>query len=222
VIRKLLICPYFGDLPEWMPLWEANVAALKGEGYDVLRVHDLDWFKQRVREVLDIEAPIVAGEGKIHDYRCTFGLLFHPELIGYDFWGHTDFDCVYGRVNTFLPDFLLNELDLFSNHIDYVSGPWSLYRNNDTMGLLFQQHPHWRSFLEDPETSGWVEKEFTGLVDEAHDQQRIRRVYASYQTRNLDNFDAVRFDEQGRLVEGEREIMVAHFRRTKEYPKGCR
>lgn len=222
MIRKLLICPWFGELPPWFSLWEANVAALKGEGYDVLRVHDLDWFKQRVREVLDIEAPIVAGEGKIHDYRCAFGLLFEPELIGYDFWGHTDFDCVYGRINTFLPAFVLDNLDLFSNHIDYVSGPWSLYRNVPEVNTLFQEHPHWRSFLKDPDVSGWVEKEFTGLVDDAHDQQRIRRMYASWQTRNLDDFGSVRFDEQGRLVEGQREIMVAHFRRTKEYPKGCR
>ena len=49
----------------------------------------------------------------------------------------------------------------------------------------------------------------------------LRRVYTNWQTRNLDRFDAVHF-EGDKLMEGREEIMVAHFRRTKEYPRRCR
>ncbi len=223
MIRKLLICPWFGPLPDWMDLWEANVEKiLVPEGYDILRPDSLDGFKARVKRVLGVGCPIVEGEGKIHDYRCTFGLLFERELEGYDYWGHTDFDCVYGRVGTFLPDQVLGAVDIFSNHIDYVSGPWSLYRNEPFINKLFQRYPEWRWHLENPDTTGWVEREFTGEVNGAHDEGLLVRRYESWQTRNLDDFSRVRFDDEGRLVEGEREIMVAHFRRTKVYPGGCR
>ena len=33
--RKLLICTWFGDLPEWYDDWQANVDRLTKVGYDV-------------------------------------------------------------------------------------------------------------------------------------------------------------------------------------------
>ncbi len=219
-LRKLLICPWFGPLPTWFPLWRKNIARLEDDGYDVLLDHDLDAFKSRVNYTLGVNCPIVAGTGKIHDYRAAFGLLYEQELEGYDFWGHTDFDCVYGRVGTFLPDFVLKPLDIFSNHIDYMSGPWSLYRNSRFISTLFMQSPHWAGILEDPVTTGWVEREFTRIVDQANEEGYLRRQYESWQTRNLDDFSSVHFDGD-KLLEGHREIMVAHFRRTKVWPKGC-
>lgn len=219
MIRKLLICPFFGPLPEWIELWEENVVrALQPFGYDVLRDHDLEGFQDRVAEILGVECPIVPGEGKIHDYRCAFGLLYADELQGFDMWGHTDFDMVYGRITHFLPDQTLARLDQFSNHPTYVSGPLSLYRNDEQMATLFQRHPDWRSILEDSTTTGWVEKEYSELVFDAWD---LRRQWSNFQTRNLDSFDTVHFDGD-RLMEGNREVMVAHFRRTKEYPEGCK
>lgn len=219
MIRKLLICPWFGPLPEWMDLWERNVASLEPMGYDVLRVHDLEWFKRRAWDTLDIASvPIVSGEGKIHDFRCAFGVIFAAELAGYDYWGHTDFDCVYGRVDHFMNDTRLAGLDQWSNHPTYVSGPWSLYRNVPMMNELFMQADDWRGYLTNPETSGWVELGFSGLVKARTD---IQHLWTNFQTRNLDNFDTVHFDGD-RLMEGREEIMVAHWRRTKVYPENCR
>lgn len=217
MIRKLILCPWFGPLPDWFDEWEANAARLKADGYDFLIRTNLPAFKQRVRDVLDIDCPIVAGEGKIHDFRCAFGLLFARELEGYDFWGHTDFDMVYGRVGTFLPDHVLEPLDLFSNHATYVSGPFSLYRNTYAMNRLFMEHEDWQGYLTNPDTTGWVETAYTDIVDEFHMEGEITRRYESWQTRDLDNFDRCKWDGD-KLLEGEREIMALHFRRTKVYP----
>lgn len=222
MIRKLLICPWFGPLPEWMPLWEKNVATLERYGYDVLREHDLDAFKARVNRVLQIECPIVAGEGKIHDFRCAFGLLYEEELEGYDYWGHTDLDCVYGRVGYFLPDTMLGELDIFSNHATYVSGPWSLYRNSELVNGLFTRVEDWRDYLTNPTTTGWVETAYSEVVDQAHIAGELKRKYVSWQTHDLNDFSTVHYDKNGRLLEGRGEIMVAHFRRTKVYPPQLR
>jgi Family of unknown function (DUF6625) len=219
--RKLLICPWFGPLPTWMPLWESNVASLEQYGYDVLRVHDLKWFKEQVRETLGVECPIVSGEGKIHDYRCAFGVIFAHLLTDYHYWGHTDFDCVYGRVGHFLPDDELSWIDQFSNHATYVSGPWSLYRNESVVNELFKRVDDWRGYLENPSTTGWVEHAYSQAVEEAHEKGRLRKLWTSWQTQNLDDFSTVHFEDD-KLMEGSREIMVAHFRRTKIYPEGCR
>jgi hypothetical protein len=221
VLRKLLICPWFGELPPWMDLWARNVSRLKEFGFDVLLDGNLAAFRKRVRDRLDINCPIVPGEGKIHDYRCAFGVLFEEELEGYDFWGTTDFDCVYGRVEEFVTDEFLDGLDLHSNHVDYVSGPWSLYRNTPLVNTLFLDYHDWEGVLSNPTSTGWVEKQFTKVVDVNYAAGFINRVYTTWQTRNLDDFSILHFDGD-RLMEGDEEVMMAHFRRTKVYPEGCK
>lgn len=221
MLKKLLITPWFGQLPEWFSLWEENIARLEPYGYEVLRVHDLQFFKDRVYDKLGVSCPIVPGEGKIHDYRCAFGVLFEEELQGYDFWGHTDFDCLYGRVWDWVTEDLLSRYDLIANHHDYVSGPWSLYRNTDLVNNLFTRHPDWRGHLEGDHVTGWVEKGYTSIVDEAHEAGDVRRLYGYWQTRDLNDFSTLHWDGD-KLMEGPREVMMAHFRRTKIYPETCR
>lgn len=223
--RKLLIVPWFGDLPPWFKQWRANVARnLEPQGYDVLLDQNLTAFKRRVKFRLGIEdAPIVAGEGKVHDYRCALGALYSERLAeGYDFWGHTDLDMVYGRVEQWFSDEYLSGLDIASNHVDYVSGPWTLYRNRPEVNELFLEHDDWRAELENPNTTGWVEKGYTELVDAYHAAGEITRAYSMWQTTNLDSFKTCRLDGDGRLWEGRTEIPMLHFRRTKEYPDRCR
>jgi hypothetical protein len=220
-LRKLLICPYFGDLPEWFPLWYSNIERLRDDGYELLFETIEDTFAERVHDVLGVKYP--RGDGyKVCDYRCAFGELYADELDGYDYWGHTDLDCVYGRVGYFLPDDVLGKYDIFSNHATYVSGPWSLYRNTPKINQLFHLVQDWRGYLENPATTGWVETAYSEVVDASHEVGLLRREYVSWQTRDLNDFSTVHYDKDGRLLEGRGEIMVAHFRRTKVYPPQLR
>lgn len=104
MIKKLMICPYFGTLPPWFDSYLANIEMLKPLGYDWHITTNLKLFKERVGDILEIKCPIVPGTGKLWDYRPAFGVLFAEELKRYDYWGHTDFDCVYGRVDRFVTD----------------------------------------------------------------------------------------------------------------------
>ncbi len=220
-LRKLLICPYFGELPEWFELWLSNVVRLEADGYDLYLQTSEHEFAERVGEVLDVEYP--RGDGyKVCDYRCAFGELYADELADYDYWGHTDLDCVYGRVGYFLPDEYLSKWDIFSNHATYVSGPWSLYRNTPKINGLYRWVADWQGYLENPATTGWVETAYSKVVDIAHEAGDLRREYVSWQTHDLNDFSTVHFDKDGRLLEGRGEIMVAHFRRTKVYPPQLR
>lgn len=222
MISKLLICPFFGDLPPWMDHWRTNAGRLQNHGYEFLFEEDEPGFHQRVRDRLGIEAPALAGTGRIWNYRPAFGVLYADEIASFDFWGHTDFDCVYGRVEEFIPDALLADLDILANHVDYISGPWTLYRNVSDVNELFMATDEWVDRMEgDDYKHGWAEKGFTEIVDISHERGLIRRRYELMQTQDWDSFDTLRLDADGRLLEGDDEVMMAHFRRMKQYPAGC-
>lgn len=217
-LRKLLICPWFGDLPEWFDKYRNNVKeTLEKDGYTLLVDTDLAGFKDRVRDKLDIDCPIKPGTGKVHDYRASFGVLYEEEAKGYDFWGHTDFDCIYGNIGKWITDEFLNDLDIHSNHTDYLCGPWSLYRNNEYINNLFKKYPRWKDRLTEEKASGWLEFQdgFTGVLDAEHNKGNIRRVYTFWQG-DPDRAQDIRYAD-GSLFEVDKEIMMFHFRRTKQW-----
>lgn len=215
MLRKLLITHWFGPPPEWYDLWAVNIGRLARYGYDVLIEGDEDAFADLAKRKLGVTYP--KGDGrKVCDYRAAFGVLYADELKDYDYFGHTDLDCVYGRVGHFLPDEVLRPVEVFSNHPTYVSGPWSLYKNTPLVNETFRLVEDWRGYLENPATTGWVETVFSDAV-----MDHLAFRFENWQTQNLDRFDTVRF-EGDMLMEGRTEIMVAHFRRTKQYPRGCR
>lgn len=215
-----MIVPWFGPLPEWMPLYRRNIGRLEQHGYDFLFDHDLAGFKRRVKRRIGIDCPIVAGGSKIHDYRATFGALYADEIKGYDFWGHTDFDCVYGRVEQFVTDTFLNGCDIHTDGNDYVNGPWTLYRaDRGALPFAFMLARDWKEILASPESTGWVETSYTDTIRLI---VRERMVVTHWQHRQLDNFDRSFLNADGRLLEGPDERLLAHFRRTKVYPEGCR
>lgn len=206
-IKKLLIVPFFGPLPEWMDKYE------KPEGYDILIDQDLEGFKKRVKDILGIECPIESGTGKVWDYRPTLGLLYAKELEGYDFWGHTDLDCVYGDVDRWVTDEFLNDLDVLSNHNTYVCGFFSLYRNTKVVNEFFMKHPFWKDFLTDDRINAWVESDFSRYLESSG----LRYAYRSWQGDYTDTSPNLK-KEDGGLYQDGTEIAMFHFRRSKKWP----
>lgn len=219
MIRKLFITPWFGPLPPWMEHYWESARRLQAHGYDWLFTSDLEDFRRRVREKLGIGCPIVPGSGKLHDFRPALGLLYEDELRGYDFWGHTDFDCVYGNPSHFASDEFLSGVDLHSD-CPYVCGPWSLFRaNHAQLTSAFLECSEWREAMENPESSGWAEKQFSALMDRGHAEGRWRRRYTDWQgMRNPQDSSQLRF-EDGCLYDGQQEILFFHFRHIKRWPQ---
>lgn len=207
-----MICPWFGDEPTWANRYHQNTDHLRDLGYDFLHDRDLDEFKARVRDVLGIDCPITEGSAKIHDYRPAFGHLYADEIRegGYDFWGHTDYDVVYGRVDRFATDELLATVDVQTDNVyDYLCGPWTLYRS-EACEFLFTLDPEWQDILQDPTTSGWVEIGFTQAVL-ANAKVSIEHHHAFLEP------DELTTDGDGLFWKGV-EIPFFHFRRSKEWP----
>jgi len=221
-ISKCMVVPYFGQYPEWFDLWMRNTERMREHGYDFLFDTDEQDFRKRVWRKLGIECPPMNGTGRVWNFRPAFGMLYEDEIKEFDFWGHTDFDCVYGRVEDWVTANFLDGLDVHSNHDDYICGPWTLYRNTPVVNTMFQATGEWKERMEGDDWShGWAEKGFTQIVDNFHAEGLIRRQYTKWQTRSQDDFSTCVLHEDGRLTEGGTECMMLHFRRTKQYPVGC-
>ena len=220
MISKLLLCPYFGDFPPWIDLFIQNFQRMGPLGYDILIDKDEKGFRQRVQNKLGTKCPPMWGTGKVWDYRPALGLLYEEEARGYEFWGHIDFDIVLGRVDQFVTDEFLNGLDMHSNHDAYVNGCWSLYRNNATMCNLFMEFENWRTYLEAPGAIGWAEVEYSDTMLQAEFEGRLRKVWTEWQVFKVEDLAEVHWEGDRLMLRGE-EQMMAHFRRSKQYPPGC-
>ena len=218
----LLICPYFGEFPSWMAHYWVNASRLADHGYTIFVPQDEDDFRARVRAKMGIECPPMWGTGNVWDFRPALAELYDDVVEEYDWWGHTDFDCVYGRVENYMTPQYLDGVDIYANHHDYICGAWTLYRNTEVVNSLFRESPVWQQKMEDPNPTGWAEVEYTHVVDAAHAAGRINRKYEVLQTRDWNRFDSCWLREDGALMEGNDERMLAHFRRSKVYPERCK
>ena len=218
-MKKIFITPFFGKFPEWFDEYKIHFEQqLKSKGYDWLLDTDFEGFKKRVKEKIGIEYLGQPDTGKIWDFRASLGLLYAEEIKDYEFWGHTDFDCVYGDINKWVTDEFLAQLDVHSNHDEYVNGCWSLYRNKPEVNLLFFKSG-WTEFMTIPQPTGWVEKQFSRTLE----QSGLRYKYTFWQGNPWDNNPVLKFKD-GKLYQDINkdgnwtEIMMFHFRRSKRWP----
>lgn len=221
MVKKMFIVPFFGEYPSYLKHWIANMKYLKPMGYDYLIFSDLELFEKKVADKLDIDPFIIPGTGKPWDFRPTFGVIFEDELKGYDYWGHTDFDCLYGDVNKFMPDEELIKYDIWSNHHSYVDGPWSLYRNCDKINNLFKDCSIWKDILESNVVIGWEENQskngFSELVNMKAAKGEITKKNTFYQGHDPDIDTNLTF-VNGKLYDKGEEIMTFHYNRKKRFP----
>lgn len=222
-IRKLMICPWFGPLPTWHRMYLRNVkATLAQQGYDFQLLTDVAEFRQRAADTLNVHYPDHADPRKPCAYRVTFGVMYADLIDGYDFWGHTDLDCVYGRTHRFVTDDLLEQTDIQTDH-HYLCGPWTLYRNTPSVNQLFLEVADWRRRLEDPVEVGWGETVYTDVLAREHQAGRLRWTRSAFHVYTVQELAQLR-RAGTRLLVNDTEVMMGHFRRSKPkvYPRRCR
>lgn len=143
---KIITC-YIGKLPNYFLLWLRSCE--KNPGIDFMVVTDQtipEWYpsnvsflitnmkelSERFQKYLDFKIAL-NNPYKLCDFRPLFGLAFQEELYGYDFWGHCDIDLIWGDMEYFITNELLQSYDKIFNW-----GHLSLYRNNDLMNTAFK------------------------------------------------------------------------------------
>lgn len=140
------IIPYFGNLPEYYPLWLYSCAQNPTIDFYVFtddrstfnyptNVHQISMSFEEVKQRLQsqfvfsisLERPY-----KLCDYKPVYGSAFADYLKNYDFWGHCDLDLIWGNIRHFFTDDLLDAHDriLWQGHC-------SLYRNTEKVNKYY-------------------------------------------------------------------------------------
>ncbi len=159
-----MIVQWSGPLPEWIDRWLDNTAwvSAQGHGWDFLLDADLESIRARVASLGVVCAPL-SGR-KLADYRPALGEMYAAETASYDFWGHTDLDCVYGPIWEYVTDELLAGCDVFSNDpAPRMCGPFSLYRTA-TASHLFREYSKWQDVFESDEFFAFDERDMSRTV----------------------------------------------------------
>lgn len=165
MLKKLLIAPWFGPLPEWIDKWRANVTALRPYGWDFWLYTSEASFAYAVIGSLGIKCPPLVGTRKVGDFFPALGCILDPWCVTYDFWGHTSPDVVFGRLDRFITDELLASVDIFSNDpYPQICGPLTIYRNCPKVNNLFKCWVGWEQLLEDPAVRVFDEDVFSRVV----------------------------------------------------------
>lgn len=85
---------------------------------------------------------------KLCDFKPAYGFLFSDIIKGYDFWGQSDLDVIFGNMRAFLTNRMLNKYEFISLRHDYTTGCFALYRNNKKMNSFFMRSKDYRLVFE--------------------------------------------------------------------------
>lgn len=201
---------------------------VKGKGNVEVHKIDFDWFNKLLKDKLGIEPqiklisapyhdpnrPVIEQPSRhIYDYWPTFGYLFSEYLKGYEYWGHTCFDLVYGDLNKWFGDL---DCDIFGNDPDAICGPFSLYKNTPEISRLFMEVPNWKELLGSTQNDRPFDEYYmTECVRKARDEGRINFKSGFYQDHGFE-YD---LKQKGiKLFNYGKEIAMFHFNRGKIWP----
>jgi len=90
------------------------------------------------------------GTPSIHitDFYIFSGVVFEDYIKDFDFWGITNMDVVYGRLDHYLPDEYFRDCDVFTDDVNAINGVFCLFRNRVEINNLFRFIPNWENILK--------------------------------------------------------------------------
>ncbi len=179
----------------------------------------------------------------VSEFYPVYGAIFRDYIATFDFWSFTNWDCVYGRLDHFVPDSMLETADIVSDDVNAINGIFTLMRNNGAINNLFREVPNWEDQFRSHTPQAFDEIQFTMAVRKAAAEGRVRFKFPPYF--GYHSYDRLvqhqpqpnlYFEPDGALIERfedpraeynqllnpklcfGREIMLWHFSESKRYP----
>jgi len=156
-----LIIPYFGEFPEWMPLYLYSCSRQKN--IDFIFYTDSDIPDKIYRNTIFHRISYQAyckfvsqrlgvsfsphNAYKLCDVRPFLGIIHAEELKNYKWWGYGDIDLVYGDLSLLCSDYNLEHYEVLTTHIDKISGHFTIMRNIPKYTLACKLIPKWKELL---------------------------------------------------------------------------
>lgn len=172
------LIPYFGKWPDWMELFihslELNptidfhfITDCDTEISNAPNIHfHPSTFEAYVASAqkkigVDINIP---NPYKICDLRPFFGIIHYEIIQGYDFFGWTDVDVVFGDIRSFYTPEHFEKYEVLSSQEVRLSGHCSLMRNSEKYRNLGYQVYNWKGALANPKFVGIDEHGMTNAL----------------------------------------------------------
>jgi hypothetical protein len=167
--KIIFLIPYFGKFPEWSDLFfetikknstvdfyfftDCDIEKYPAPNIEFLKISFQDYLKL-VNKNKDLNFK-PENAYKLCDLRPLYGNLHANIIEGYDFYGWTDLDILFGDIRSFYTDDILKHYDVFSTHEVRISGHFSLFRNTLKNKMMYKNIYKWQEALS--------KKEFVGI-----------------------------------------------------------
>lgn len=148
--KIVLIIPYFGTFPNYFEYWLKS--AEKNSTFDFLFFTDntdykseknikyihctFEEFKAKIQSCVEFKI-VLDRPYKICDYRPLYGTALQEYISEYDFWGFCDIDLIFGDIQKYVTDDVLDKYDKI-----YELGHFTLLRNNKQCNELWKLKHH--------------------------------------------------------------------------------
>lgn len=141
--KYVVICPYFGKLPNNFELWleacsyndKFKFIVITDDSREFklpknveIKKESFEKFKLQIQSKFDFDISLDTPY-KLCDYKVTYGYIFEEYLDNADYWGYCDLDLIFGNLSKFLPK---EEYDKISHE-----GHFCLFRNTKEMREAF-------------------------------------------------------------------------------------
>jgi hypothetical protein len=224
--RIALICIYFGKLPDWMDLYMesckfnshiADFIIFTDNPPDTNQAGNIKFIRTDLESInslfsarLDLEVDIKRAY-KLCDFRPVFGLVFREFLEGYDFWGTTDIDLLYGDIQSFITDDLLQQYDVISADEQRLCGPFTIFRNCDYVNGLFRKDLNHKEIFTKEENAIYDENGFTHIVRREAEQGNLKYLFGNYQRWRTEYLFPVTWNKGKVTSASNTEVLLIHF-----------
>ena len=174
-MKIAVIGVYFGEFPEHMRLWLRSCSYNQKIDYLIFTDQELFDLPDNVKTVkmhledfsrlasrkLKIKNINMKRAYKCCDFKPVYGVIFEDYVKGYDFWGHCDFDLVFGDI--------LSNIDKYAWRKDdkiLPLGHLSFYRNIDEVNERYKLESATANYEEIfTSDKSYAFDEFNGMMD---------------------------------------------------------
>lgn len=145
-LKIIIIGFYYGKFPDWMQYWLKSCAENSSINYLIVtdieiesipsNVEILKLSLQEVKNIFEQKLKIkvtLDRAYKLCDYRPLYGVLLEEYIADYDYWGHCDFDLIWGDIRKFITIHKIKQYDKF-----LPLGHLSLYRNDNKVNHYYE------------------------------------------------------------------------------------
>lgn len=226
----MLLDVYFGKLPSWINLFietckynpTVNWTIFTDDKFPKNKCKNVKFIKSSVNKInklmseklnLNIK---VENPYKFCDLRPAFGVIFKDYFKGYDYWGHTDLDVLFGNIRTFITGSLTSKFDIISSDPRKICGPFTIFKNIEKVNLLYKKlKPSYKEIFENIDKHYHSnEQAMTEVVNLAHNKREISKSYRDLHKHEISTYSW----EEGKIKiksNGEH-TMYVHLRKFKD------